>query len=431
MIQRTLREWQRIGYGQDDRTIPEAQADRIAAVAARSAFAGRGGEGVLEHGRKGLRARGVVGVIATEGCQLEILPKIKGLGEREATDDALRRRLIDMLAVVHDLRIEAGSLAQLGWQKDTILELLIRLFCSRLVDAVRMGLPRRYLQHADDLPAMRGQLDVTRQFSRHATAPQRLACRFDALSPDTALNQVMRAAVTGLQRLAQAADNRRRLRALSLAYADVTEIPVPSLHWDRIALDRNDQRWQELLSFARLFLSNRHQQTSTGSIDGYALLFEMSALFERYVARLSTRVLAGSGYRIVPQGGYRYCLFEDGTGRFRTQPDLIIYEGQHPRMVIDTKWKGMAPHRDDRPHGVGQGDVYQSMAYSRLYGCSQVMLLYPHHGGLPPDPICTRYAIANRDAEESLLIATLDITGRSSSPVESLKALLSALLSLG
>ena len=162
MIRRTLREWQRIGYGDDDTTIPPAEADRIAAMAARSSFAGRGGEGVLEHGRKGLRARGVVGVIAAPGCQLEILPKIEGLGEHETTDEALRRRLIHMLAVVHDLRIDAGSLAHLGWQKDTILELLIRLFCARLMEAVRMGLPRRYVDHADDLPALRGRLDVWR-----------------------------------------------------------------------------------------------------------------------------------------------------------------------------------------------------------------------------------------------------------------------------
>lgn len=176
MIRRTLREWQRIGYGDDEATIPQAEADRIAAVAARSAFAGRGGEGVLEHGRKALRARGVVGVIAAPGCQLEILPKIEGLGEHEATDDALRRRLIHMLAVVHDLRIDTGAMTQLGWQKDTVLELLIRLFCTRLLEAVRMGLPRRYLEHADDLTALRGRLDITRQFSRHAVLPQRLAC---------------------------------------------------------------------------------------------------------------------------------------------------------------------------------------------------------------------------------------------------------------
>ena len=41
MIRRTLREWQRIGYGDDDTTIPTAEADRIAAVAARSSVSVR------------------------------------------------------------------------------------------------------------------------------------------------------------------------------------------------------------------------------------------------------------------------------------------------------------------------------------------------------------------------------------------------------
>ncbi|MDE4305860.1 restriction endonuclease [Phaeobacter gallaeciensis] len=428
MIRRTLREWQRIGYGDDDTTIPQAEADRIAAVATRSTFAGHGGEGVLEHGRKGLRARGVVGVIVAQGCQLEILPKIEGLGEREASDDALRRRLIHMLAVVHDLRIDAGSLAQLGWQKDTILELLIRLFCARLMEAVRMGLPRRYLDHADDLPALRGRLDVTRQFSRHAVAPQRLACRYDELSSDIPLNQVMRAAVTRLQHVAQAPDNQRILRELGFAYADVSDVSIPALRWDQITLDRTNQRWSELLSFARLLLTDRHQQTTAGAIDGHALLFEMNALFEQYVARLVTRALAGSGYRVAAQGGHRDCLFEGGTGRFRTKPDLIIRQGDRTVLVIDTKWKRMAPRIDDPKQGVSQADVYQLMAYSQLYRCPNVMLLYPHHGDLPPDPIRTRYAIASEGAEDSLLLATMDVTGSSHAHAEALKHLIQGVL---
>lgn len=429
MIRRTLREWQRIGYGDDEATIPQAEADRIAAVAARSAFAGRGGEGVLEHGRKALRARGVVGVIAAPGCQLEILPKIEALGEHDATDDALRRRLIHMLAVVHDLRIDTGAMTQLGWQKDTVLELLIRLFCTRLLEAVRMGLPRRYLEHADDLSALRGRLDITRQFSRHAVSPQRLACSYDELSFDIPLNQVMRAAVSRLQRLAQAADNQRLLREIEFAYSDVTRVPVAALRWDQITLDRTNQRWSELLSFARLLLTDRHQQTSAGAIDGHALLFEMNALFEQYVAKSLTRALSGSGYRVSAQGGHRDCLFEESKGRFRTKPDLIIRQGDRTVLVIDTKWKRMAPRIDDPKQGVSQADVYQLMAYSQLYQCPNVMLLYPHHGDLPPDPIRTCYAIANADANESLVVATLDVTGPSRAHVQALEALVQSVLS--
>ena len=411
MIRHTIREWERIGYGTDETTIPEPHAHRIAATARASALSGTGGEGVLEHGRKALRARGVVGVIATPDCQLEILPKIEGAGESCVDNAKLRDRLIHMLATVWNVRIDAGALTRLGWQRDTILELLIRLFCGKLADAVRLGMPRQYIDLEDDLPALRGRLDVTRQFSTLALSPQKLACRFDALSPDIALNQVMRAAIGKLTRLAQAPDNQRALRELRFAYADISEVSPDTLRWDLIVLDRTNTRWRELLSLARLFLGDRHQQTSAGTIDGHALLFEMNVLFEEYVARLLARALAGTDLRVSAQGGHRDCLFEGDKGRFRTRPDLIIRRGNRIVLIIDTKWKRITPLIDDPKQGVSQADVYQLMAYGQVYDCPDAVLLYPHHGGLAPEPVRQRYSIAKRNAQESLSVVTLDVTG--------------------
>ena len=107
MIRRTIREWERIGYGEDENEIPPPQADRIAAVAQVSDFSGRGGDGVLEHGRRGLRARGVVGVIATSDCQLEILPKIEGAGESGVSLCTVRN-----LRPAHDEIIVATSVSR-------------------------------------------------------------------------------------------------------------------------------------------------------------------------------------------------------------------------------------------------------------------------------------------------------------------------------
>lgn len=411
MIRRTIREWERIGYGSDDAEIPEMQADRVAAVARTSIFSGRGGEGVLEHGRKGLRARGIVGVVTTSDCQLEILPKIEGGGETEVSDAILRARLIHMLAVAYDLPIEAGAMTQLGWQRETVLELLIRLFCAKLTEAVRQGMPRHYLEHEEDLRALRGRLDVTRQFSTLAVSPQKLACRFDALSPDIALNQVMRATIGKLSRLTAAPDNQRALRELTFVYADVADVPPSALRWDRIVLDRTNRRWRDLLSLARLFLADRHQQTSAGTIDGHALLFEMNVLFEKYVERILSRALAGTGLRQSSQGGNRDCLYEGDIGRFRTRPDIIIRQGDKIVLIIDTKWKRITPRIDDPKQGISQADVYQLMAYGRLYDCPKAMLLYPHHGDLPPNPIQQWYSIATRDAAEKLIVATQYLTG--------------------
>ena len=56
---------------------------------------------------------------------------------------------------------------------------------------------------------LRGRLDVVRQFSTLAASPDRLACRFDELSSDIPLNQIMKAAVAKLLRLSRAPQNQR------------------------------------------------------------------------------------------------------------------------------------------------------------------------------------------------------------------------------
>lgn len=98
-------------------------------------------------------------------------------------------------------------------------------------------------------------------------------------------------------------------------------------------------------------------------------------------------------------------------GRCRTRPDLIIRRCEEIALIIDTKWKRMTPRIDDPKQGVSQADVYQLMAYGRLYDSPNVMLLYPHHGDFPPDPIRRRYSIAARGADETLIVATQDLVG--------------------
>lgn len=382
----TLREWERLPHGDEEGCIPSNLAARLVVLAKTSPFAGRGGNGVLEDRRHELRARGVVGVLAAQGCNLEILPKIDvALGDGvERQNAAIRKRLVHMLAVTLDLKIETGRLTELDWQRETLLEILIRIFCDKLTEAVRRGMPRRYLGHEDDLSALRGTLNVPRQFTCHAANPGRLACHFDELSQDIALNRIMKATVAHLSKISGSVANQQRLRELAFVYADITSVPASVLKWGDVIIDRTNRAWQDLFGMAQLFLFNRYQTTSTGSGQGTALLFEMNALFEEYVGRLVTRALAGTEFRVQLQGGRKYCLtsMEDAREVFQTKPDILIWCGGQLAHVIDTKWKRISDRIDDPKQGVSQGDVYQMMAYAHLYKAPRLTLLYPHHEAL-------------------------------------------------
>lgn len=375
MIRHTLREWDYLPVGDDAGAISRQDADDLMLVAQRSRLGGADGETVLVNGHRRLRAQQVVGVLAGGAATLEILPKIDGLNEGE-----VRRQLVHMLARVFDLKVAGGALTDLSWQQHDLLEIVIRLFCEQLFQAVHRGLPRCYVGHEDDLPMLRGRLDVQRQFTILAARPQRLASRFDDLSADIPLNQIMKAAVLRLRGVARSSENQRRLAELALAFADVTTVPVSMLPWRLVVIDRTNAAWGSLLALAKLLLGERFQTTSGGDARGFSLLFEMNTLFEEFIGRTLRRALSGSGLSVELQGPRDYVLIdEEGTRRFATKPDIVVRNGRDIALIIDTKWKRLKGAVDDPKHGVSQSDVYQMMAYSRVYRCNRMVLLYPHH----------------------------------------------------
>jgi 5-methylcytosine-specific restriction enzyme subunit McrC len=413
VISRTVFEWKALAYGDGDGCIPEWAAGRIAAAARRSPLGGRDGARILSYGRKEIRAAQVVGVIVADGCALEILPKIDFPGEHNAQKAVgrVRKQLIHMLAVARDIEIASGEVTDLGWQRENLLEILIGLFARKLADAVRKGMPRRYVSLEDDLPSLRGQLDVTRQFTVLAANYQKLACRYDALSEDIALNQVMKATVSRLTRISSSNENQRHLRELAFTYGDITDVPVALLRWRDIVLDRTNARWRELIDLAKLLLGDRFQTTSQGTSRGFSLTFEMNSLFEEYIARMFKRALAGTGTSVHAQGGKLYCLkdVENDAGRFMTKPDILLKHGTSVKMIVDTKWKRLGLQIDDPKQGVSPADVYQMMAYGRIYDCPQLLLLYPHHAELSrPEGVMAMHNVTG--SEDRLTTATIDVS---------------------
>lgn len=409
MIRRTVSEWGQIAYGSAPDEIPEPAAVRLAAVARSSSLGGRDGSRILSLRRRDLRVGGIVGVAAVPGCSLEILPKIDGMNE-----EGVRGKLVHMLSIAADLPVSDNQTTQLQTQREDLLEMLIRVFAERTLEAVRRGMPRQYLEEQDELPALRGRLDIKRQFSVLAASPQKLACVYSALSPNFALNQIIKAAITHLIPFARLDATKRQLAELAFVYAEISDISPKLLKWDRVILDRTNTRWRDLLALARLLLDNLFQTTTNGTQAGVGLLFEMNTLFETYVARTLSQALRGQDFDVRPQGGRLFCLHDLAAdkGRFQTKPDILVIRDGETSLIVDTKWKRLASAAEDPKLGVSQADVYQMMAYAQLYQSPRVVLLYPHHPGLDQgEGVMGRHRILKTDSE--LTVATVDLSNTS------------------
>lgn len=433
MTHLTVHEWGRapVRTGNNDDgsdAFTRAQANALLAAARAHPLANHHGTNILIDRHSEIIAGQMVGVVAAPGCSLEILPKIDS--ESSEPDGAIRHRLVRMLDVALGLNLREGQAAAMARQTETLLDILIRLFADRLLAEARRGLPRAYLAQEDDLPALRGRLDVRRQFTALAVRADRLACRYDALVADTALLRIMKACVVLLRRHARATETIRRLDELRFLLADVSDVPASNLPWSQVRIDRTNRRWETLYGLARLFLKREWQATHHDSRaqHGVTLLFPMNDLFEAYIAALAKRALRGTEWAVHAQGGRLFCLIEEREGgkqRFQTKPDLLIKRGHETVMVIDTKWKRIGRNpEEDAKRGVSQADVYQMMAYARLYRCPDVMLLYPHHVGLGTDALNAAYGILA--GEERLQVASVDLLSGEAAVAVRLAELISA-----
>ena len=285
----------------------------------------------------------------------------------------------------------------LATQRNDLLEVLIRIFADRLLVAARRGLPHRYRPREDDLLFLRGKLNVKRQYARYAIRSDRLACHFEELSVDTPLNRVLKSAVARLATTSRSDANLRKLAELLARFEFVGDSPDPIR--EPVRLDRTNNAFHRLYVLARRLLAGNWQSTTTGEIEGFALLFPMNDLFEEFIGRSMKGALKPGSVDLQHTG--EYALKGERERLFALRPDIVV-DGD---IVIDTKWKRLKPH--ERTLGVEQPDVYQMLAYARAYAARRLILLYPWYPDIDGPGILRRWRVA--ETGTSFEVAAVDV----------------------
>ena len=290
---------------------------------------------VFQHGpRRTLVAQNFVGVVNLGRDQVEILPKIEG------DVSQVRHNLARMISVALDLELYDADVSKVDKHSDSILEVLIRLFCQKLWQCVRRGMVRQYEIRNENLAMLRGRLSVPEQIRVNLARPDRMACMFDEFSENNPLNQVLKAALQVLSRVAKTQANQRNLAELLFCFQEVDDVVPSAINWSRTVTNRLSARFKPVLALARLFIEGKSPDVVSGSGDGFALLFDMNQLFESYVGAMAKRVFAKDGLTISLQGPRRHLArLESGASAFDLRPDIVAAHGGSIAFVIDTKWK--------------------------------------------------------------------------------------------
>ena len=191
-----------------------------------------------------------------------------------------------------------------------------------------------------------------------------------------------------------------------------------------VRLDRTNTAFHDLYRLATLFLSGDWQRTAGGHSTGFALLFPMNELFEKFIGRSLERALAPPRtVRLQPTDRHALTSADGKSRLFALKPDVVIEELGERRVILDAKWKSLTFHAPDCKETlrVRQSDVYQMLAYARAYNAKRLVLIYPWREELnEAQGVIRRWMVAGTDCR--LDVATVDV-GRPGEVVKVLRGI--------
>ena len=369
------------------------------------------------HSPGAIRIHQFVGVIRQGDLQLEILPKLDGLSE----PSQVRKNLLAMLAATQDLDVRASDVVGFLESSEPFICALARLYCNRLLEAVRKGLRQDYVYFSELLPHIRGKVDWPAQARLHVTQRLDFHCLYDERSNDTPLNRTLKSALLTANSLLEGARVSRVVNEIRNAMDGIADVcPYPE-QMARLHTDRMNRHLEPLLTLAKLLLGNRNPdlgRSTRGSRDTFAIVWDMNVLFEEYVGRVADDVMLPKGFTVDLQEDAAAYLAAEATTRkkaFLLRPDIRVRHRRKSMVVADTKWKRLDPRQSN--FGVSQSDVYQVLAYANRYGTYLAVLIYPHHPALGIPGLQREFLIRGASSQNvSIRVATLDLSMLESVP---------------
>ena len=316
---------------------------------------------------KVLQAQNYVGVIQTkDGTTIEILPKIKN-----ATTEKSKDILIKMLKTLKNSPFKNLSVANLKSSKIPLFEIFISMFLEELTVLVRNGIKSDYISKEENLKFLKGKLKISEQIKYNTIHKERFFVQYEEFISNRVENRLIKTTLQFLYNKSKLNKNQQRIREFLFVFDEIEISHNIKTDFSKIELNRQMKDYQQVLLWCKTFLFENSFSPYKGNDIAFALLFDMNLLFESFVYSYLKK--SSNFQDIKSQDRTHHLAYENGIGRFRLKPDIVINGG---KIIADTKWKILS--EDKAYNGVLQDDMYQLYAYGTKYdNCEKIYLIYP------------------------------------------------------
>ena len=288
-----------------------------------------------------------------------------------------------------------------GEDFDNIENLFAAILSKGISQQIKQGLYRAYTEEKDQLPLLRGKLNLQGTLKNYVQQKRVLACEFDSLSENNLFNQILKTASSLLLNSGRVAHKYRlTLRKNLERLYRVSEINPRLVRWDQLKYRRNNQSYRMLMNLCYLVLNGQIATTEKGEFKLLSFSDEqMNRLYERFILEY----FKAEYPELKPEAPYiSWCLDNSGDNygiEFlpTMKTDIMLHHGDRT-LIIDAKYYSSIFRTHFEKQRLHSANLYQIFAYVKNLdpqstGKVSGMLLYakPKKLYLQTSPIqCTK-----------------------------------------
>ena len=249
---------------------------------------------------------------------------------------------------------------------DYVQDLFAAILARGVAQQLKQGLYREYVTKHDTLTVMRGKLDMPETIRNRIQRKQRLACEFDELSENNALNQILKTTINVLMRDKDVAQERKSaLRKLWIFFDGVQTIEPSSIHWGRLVYQRNNRNYEMLMNICYFVLDGMLQTTESGE-------HKIAHFSDDHMARLYEKFILEYYKKHYPQirtaASQIDWALDDGIGTMlpTMQSDIMLSykKGDIDKtLIIDAKYYAHTTQVQYDVHTLHSNNLYQIFTY--------------------------------------------------------------------
>lgn len=248
---------------------------------------------------------------------------------------------------------------------DKVEDLFAAILARGIAQQLKQGLYREYVSRQEDLPTLRGKLDLSATIRNRIQQKPLLGCKFDELSENNIYNRILKTTASLLIReKAVREDQKKALKNVMLYFGNIDDIDPTVIRWNTLNYHRSNQTYRMLMNICYLVLDGMLQTTEQGE-------YRLAAFSDEHMERLYEKFILEYYRAHYPQlhpsaAQVKWDLDEASEDAIRFLPSMntdITLRNGDKTLIIDAKYYGHIMSAFHGANSLHSANLYQIFTY--------------------------------------------------------------------